>query len=198
MDVNRPCQSSQRGKVIKQVACPADPANMHGVGARIVRTAQRGNFEARSPRRSSNRARGRCCEADCRWPSTGPCRLQLAPGANQWCGSASFFPGGRSVRGAHRRGRCWRHAPRQWPHQSSDRRGSGAQLRVTACPSNADDHRISAWASTTKSNLAEAPAPARRRRQGLPTFPGHRRAGMRSPPGVGPGPCMPCRRGQRR
>lgn len=44
MDVHRPCQSSQRGKVIKQVACPADPATMHGVGARIVRTALRGDF----------------------------------------------------------------------------------------------------------------------------------------------------------
>lgn len=44
MDVNRPCQSSQHGKVIKQIACPADPATMYGVGARIVRTAQRGDF----------------------------------------------------------------------------------------------------------------------------------------------------------
>lgn len=45
MDVNRPCQSSQHGKVIKQVACPADPATMHGVGAGIVRMVQRSGYE---------------------------------------------------------------------------------------------------------------------------------------------------------
>lgn len=41
MDVNPPCQSSQYGKVIKQVACPADKAAVNGVGVRIVRTARR-------------------------------------------------------------------------------------------------------------------------------------------------------------